>query len=243
MEIVVKGRHTEVSDRLRRYVTEKLSKVERFDTKVMRIDVELSHERNPRQSEKCERVELTCRSKGPVVRAEACAADVHAALDLAIGKLEARLRKAADRRRVHHGNRTPVSLAAATALPIATAGAGAAGDDTLGADASLAGQGDDDQFRQGLIDVDGDGPLVIREKVHDAVPMSLDQALYEMELVGHDFFLFIDSRDERPSVVYRRRGYDYGVIRLQPGTADEGQPGAAETQAPTSGARLDELVG
>jgi hypothetical protein len=64
------------------------------------------------------------------------------------------------------------------------------------------------------IEVVGDGPLVVREKVHEASPMALDQALYEMELVGHDFFLFIDSHSGRPSVVYRRRGYDYGVIAL-----------------------------
>ena len=60
----------------------------------------------------------------------------------------------------------------------------------------------------------GDGPLVVREKTHPASPMTLDQALYEMELVGHDFYLFVDKESERPSVVYRRRGYDYGVISL-----------------------------
>ena len=55
---------------------------------------------------------------------------------------------------------------------------------------------------------------MIREKTHAAVPMSLDQALYEMELVGHDFFLFVDAGSGDPSVVYRRRGWSYGVIRL-----------------------------
>jgi hypothetical protein len=55
---------------------------------------------------------------------------------------------------------------------------------------------------------------VVREKTHRAQPMTLDQALYEMELVGHDFYLFMDSDSDCPAVVYRRRGYDYGVIRL-----------------------------
>ena len=64
------------------------------------------------------------------------------------------------------------------------------------------------------IEVQGDGPLVVREKTHAGVPMSLDQALLEMELVGHDFYLFIDSDQLLPSVVYRRKAYDYGVIRL-----------------------------
>ena len=222
MEIVVKGRHTEVSEGLRRHIADTLSKVERYDTKVIRIDVELSHERNPRQSDVCERVELTCHSKGPVIRAEACAADVHAALDLAQAKLEGRLRKAADRRRVHHGNRTPVSLAAATAVPPATA---QGENPTESGEAAVAGAGAAAGDNT-LIHVDGDGPLVIREKVHDAVPMSLDQALYEMELVGHDFFLFVDSRDLRPSVVYRRRGYDYGVIRLDVQQIGEGAAAA-----------------
>ncbi|HRI97485.1 MAG TPA: sigma 54 modulation/S30EA ribosomal C-terminal domain-containing protein, partial [Nocardioides sp.] len=67
----------------------------------------------------------------------------------------------------------------------------------------------------GPITVTGDGPLVVREKTHPASPMTLDQALYEMELVGHDFYLFMDKESERPSVVYRRRGYDYGVISLE----------------------------
>jgi hypothetical protein len=58
------------------------------------------------------------------------------------------------------------------------------------------------------------GPMVVREKTHTASPMSLDQALYEMELVGHDFYLFVDEKTKAPSVVYRRRGYDYGVIHL-----------------------------
>jgi hypothetical protein len=57
--------------------------------------------------------------------------------------------------------------------------------------------------------------MVVREKTHQAAPMTLDQALYEMELVGHDFFLFVDKETELASVVYRRRGYDYGVIRLE----------------------------
>lgn len=55
---------------------------------------------------------------------------------------------------------------------------------------------------------------VVRTKEHQATPMSVDDALYEMELVGHDFFLFYDKQSERPSVVYRRHAYDYGLIRL-----------------------------
>jgi hypothetical protein len=75
---------------------------------------------------------------------------------------------------------------------------------------------------------EGESPVLIREKTHAAVPMSLDQALYEMELVGHDFFLFVDGDAGVPSVVYRRRGWSYGVIRLDPEAAD-GDSSAAAT--------------
>jgi Mrp family chromosome partitioning ATPase len=147
-------------------------------------------------------VELTCRTRGPVVRAEAAAADPYSALDLASTRLESRLRRAADRRRVHHGIRTPVSVAAATAAL-----------STNGVTAATAEEVEDDPEA---------GPFVVREKEHPARPMTLDQALLEMELVGHDFFLFVDADSARPSVVYRRRGYDYGVIRLAPGLGDDG---------------------
>src|ERR1700761_1735274 len=115
VDIVVKGRNVEVPDHYRQHVADKLSKVERYDHKLIRVDVELFHERNPRQSDHCQRVEITCYSRGPVIRAEACAADFYSALDTAFSKLEARLRRAADRRRVHRGRRAPVSVAAATA--------------------------------------------------------------------------------------------------------------------------------
>ncbi len=207
MEIVVKGRKAEVTDRFRKHVEDKLSRIERYDHKVISLDVELSKERNPRQNGRSERVELTMRSRGPVIRAEACAQDAYAALDMAVGKLEARMRRAADRRRVHHGRRSPVSVAAATS-----------GLSELGLDglmpAEEAGLDGHERHMVGSIEVEGDGPLVVREKTHAAPPMALDQALYEMELVGHDFYLFVDSETKLPSVVYRRRGYDYGVIRL-----------------------------
>jgi ribosomal subunit interface protein len=204
VDIVVKGRRTEVSDRFRQHVIEKLSKLEKLDGKLMSLDVEVSKERNPRLADRSERVEITCRTRGPVVRAEAAADDPYAALDLAYAKLEARMRKSADRRRVHHGTRTPTSVAAATA----------ALQQANGAVAGTAVSADTPGTEAPDVDVVAEGPLVVREKTHRAKPMSLDQALYEMELVGHDFYLFVDAESGLPSVVYRRRGYDYGVIHL-----------------------------
>lgn len=212
MDIIVKGRQTEIPERFRQHVADKLAKIEKLDPKVISVDVECTEERNPRLSDQRERIELTIRSRGPVLRAEAAAQDYYAALDLAVSKLEMQLRRAHDRRRVHHGAKTPVSVAAATAALVdsngyladaapteaAEAGRDAAGFDVAGSPADEPGS-----------------PIAIREKVHQASPITLDQALYEMELVGHDFYLFVDADTGQPSVVYRRRGYDYGVIRLE----------------------------
>jgi ribosomal subunit interface protein len=213
VDIVVKGRNVEVPEHFREHVAEKLAPSERLDARVFRLDVELAHERNPRQSAQCQRVEITCHSKGPVIRAEACAADFYAALDAATLKLEARLRKAHDRRRVHHGSKNPPSVAEATAsLPAAdlevTVGTNGHSVETAYETVALLDRGDDD---------DDTRELIVRDKTHAADPLSTSQALHEMELVGHDFFLYADSETGLPSVVYRRHGYDYGVIRLAAG--------------------------
>jgi ribosomal subunit interface protein len=206
VDIVVKGRNVEVPDHYRQHVADKLQKIERYDQKLIRVDVELFHERNPRQSDYCQRVEITCVSRGPVVRAEACAADFYSALDTAISKLEARLRRAADRRRVHRGRRAPVSVAAATA-PLAFAPAGDERDTRYAAERI-------DGFDVIREESDDQPWHIVREKEHPAEPMTVDDALFHMELLGHDFFLFNDKESGRPSVVYRRRAYDYGVICL-----------------------------
>ncbi len=209
MDIVVKGRNVEVPDHYREHVGQKLAPSERLDSRVIRFDVELAHEKNPRQSDRCQRVEITCYSKGPVIRAEACAADFYAALDAAVLKLEARLRKAHDRRRVHHGRHTPASVAEATAgLPVSIpTGRNGASSDTATETVAVL-----DAPEQ---PVDDTASLIVRDKTHEAQPMSSADALHEMELVGHDFYLYMDADTGLPSVVYRRHGYDYGVIRLQ----------------------------
>jgi ribosomal subunit interface protein len=204
VDIVVKGRNVEVPDHYREHVAEKLSKVERYDPKLMRVDVELFHERNPRQADTCQRVEITVVTRGPVVRAEAQAQDFYAALDCAINKLDGRLRRSADRRRVHRGRHAPVSVAAATAnLPT---------DVHPGRTSTLVAEPEVDTE---LSEHDQDQPWrIVREKEHSAEPMTVDDALFQMELVGHDFYLFQDKDSGRPSVVYRRHGYDYGILSL-----------------------------
>ncbi|WP_346536355.1 ribosome-associated translation inhibitor RaiA [Micromonospora sp. DPT] len=206
MDIVVKGRNVEVPDHYRVHVAEKLAKIERYDHKLIRVDVELFHERNPRQSDTCQRVEITCVSRGPVIRAEACTNDFYSALDAAIAKLDTRLRRAADRRRVHRGRHAPLSVAAATAdLPVAELAAPSGGTATAVAE----------RVEEEPADEYDDQPWhIARAKVHPAEPMTVDDALFQMELVGHDFYLFHDKETGRPSVVYRRHAYDYGIISL-----------------------------
>ena len=196
MDIVVTGRHLTVSDRFRAHIEEKLEKVTQLEPRTRRVEVLVSHEPNRRQAEVCDKVEITCYAKGPVVRAEACVEDKYAALDLAIDKLMERLRRQKDRRQVHRGRRTPESVASATArivTPSEGASDGVPSDDT-------------DQFV--------DSPIEVREKVHRSSPMTLSDALSEMELVGHDFYLFHDVDTDRASVVYRRHGWSYGVLHL-----------------------------
>jgi ribosomal subunit interface protein len=283
MEITFKGRHTSVPERFRRHASAKLAKLEKLDHNAIRVDVEVSTERNPRQADHSERVELTIRSRGPAIRAEAAADDRYAALDLAFTKLEGQLRKAAERRKVRHGDLTvrstevlaavaaPAGADAAVAEPAdladvaipvipapddaamlngtpvgrragtrahgksgARAGARPGGrmngqrrpeaviplpampEDEAVDFAGFSDEAEAEASVSGLLSMHmvGDGPLVVREKFHASEPMTIDQAFLEMELVGHDFFAYHDSQCGKFSVIYRRRGYDYGVIRL-----------------------------
>jgi ribosomal subunit interface protein len=208
VDIVVKCRHVEVSERFRTHAQDKVGKVERLDPSLQRVDVEVTKETNPRLADRAFRVELTCRGRGPVIRAEAAADDKFAALDVALGKLEGRLRRAADRRT----DRKKHDRVGAIAVPDLAGEPGPA--EAVFAASSASSAPVADGLEEDAWSVPDDGPMIVREKTHLASPMNLDQALYEMELVGHDFFLFVDLDSGRPSVVYRRRGYDYGVIRL-----------------------------
>ena len=252
MDVIFTGRHTDVLERFRKHATAKLVKIERLDAKAIRVDVEVSAEHNPRQSGRKERVELTITSSGPAIRAEAAAEDRFAALDMALAKLESRLRRAGDRRKGRHGAHAAIRL---TDLPEASdqevPAGGQPSADGMRAEAGRAADGQTGQQGRRVpdrpepagpaaqddvvpIQMDGDGPLVVREKFHGARPMAIDQALLEMELVGHDFFLFRDAHGGVPSVVYRRRGYQYGVIRLVDQPAEElaGRPGTVNGAHP-----------
>lgn len=262
MDITFTGRHTTVPERFRRHATAKLGKLEKLDQKAIRVDVEVSKENNPRQADRCTRVELTVRSRGPAIRAEAAADEMYAALDLAFAKLEGQLRRVAERRKARRSVVSVRSVDASSAVAASRTGQAAAVGALLETaspeEAALElaaitesvtvdrprgrrkvngksrqeslvplpamreaaedlGTGDraaQDTSGMVAIQMEGDGPLVVREKFHPSHSMTIDQALLEMELVGHDFYAYHDSQCGKFSVVYRRRGYDYGVIRL-----------------------------
>ena len=205
MQIIARGRNVEVPEHFRDHVEEKLARLERYDGKIITIDVELHHERNPRQNDNCQQVEITCRTRGPVIRAEACADDFYKALDLAVEKIDRRMRHAADRRRDHHGRKAETVRGAMPAVN------GELVVSEPGRVALLERQDDADPYAPTDEAMPG---RIVREKEHPATPMSVDQALEQMELVGHDFFLFCDEATGLPSVVYRRHAFDYGLLRL-----------------------------
>jgi ribosomal subunit interface protein len=197
-EVVVKGRNVEIPDHFRTYVAEKLTRLERFDRSIYLFDVELDHEKNRRQRKNCQHVEITARGRGPVVRGEACADSFYAAFEAAMSKLENRLRRSKDRRKIHYGDKRPVSVAEATAA----------------IDQEAPAPAEDTGLLDGLTLDDHEPGRIVRIKEHPATPMTVDDALSQMELVGHDFFLFHCKETDKATVVYRRHAYDYGLIRL-----------------------------
>lgn len=200
MEITLKARNAEIHPNFREYVEEKIAKVEQLAPRTQRVDVELTHERNPRQVDTAERIEITVHGKGPIVRAEASSSDRYAAVDIAAGKLNERLRRARDRMKDHRRYEIPPDVDLEVAIPSKEV------KPTAPKTPLKPGEVREDQL--------GDSPVIVREKLHETTPMTVEEALDEMELVGHPFYLFIDSESMQPAVVYHRQGWTYGVIRL-----------------------------
>lgn len=216
MDVTITGRNVGVTDRFRTYVEQKSEKIDALADRALAFEVRISrHHEKSGGAQGEDRVELTLIGPGPLVRAESAASDKYAAFDLAFARIMERLRRARDRRKVHRGRHRPTSVAEA-------AGSGFERMGVVPADGRLL-----QEVATGAVPVVTDTteeedeaycPVVIRHKVFQAAPMTVDDALYYMELVGHDFYLFVDAETRRPSVVYRRKGWDYGVIGLD----DEG---------------------
>ena len=212
VEITVTGRNLGVTDRFREYAVEKADKVDHLAERAIAFEIKVSRHHETRGSSGDDRVELTLVGPGPLVRAEASGSDKYVAFDLAMGKLVERMRQAKDRKKVHRGQHRPVSLREAATDGFSVIDITPASADVIRAvstgEIPVQSQTDDENPIS-------DSPVVIREKVFPSSHMTVEDALDHMELVGHDFFLFIDSETDRPSVVYRRKGWDYGVIALE----------------------------
>jgi ribosomal subunit interface protein len=201
LSIVVRGRHANVSSRFREHAVEKVSKINRFAMPFRHVDVEVSHEANPRQHDRAYEVELTCNGEGPVLRAEAHASDKYTALDLAYERLQERLRRMHDKAKsVEHRRINPkheiVESVVDQEQVTPEIGENLGGDKVDGEIVLLS------------------GPLVVRTKQIESLAITVEQAVEAMELVGHDFYLFSNVETQKCSVLYRRRGYDFGLIEL-----------------------------
>lgn len=233
METNIVGRNLGITDRFRDYATEKAEKIAGLADKALALEIKVSRHTEKSGAAGNDRVELTLIGKGPIVRAEAEGGDKYAAFDIALGRLLERVRRAKDRRKVHRGGaHRPTSLHEASSSGFAVIDIVPADGETL------------ERVRTGAIQVIAEesetsgeeaeevySPVVIRRKVFSAAPMTVDDALYFMELVGHDFYLFQDSESHRPSVVYRRKGWDYGVIELDNGSDEAGALAAVSGSA------------
>ena len=212
MEIVVTGRHTQIKQRFRDVVENKMNRVTAIAPDAERVQIVVTHEGNPRQADTAKRVEITVIAGRTVVRAEASSTDEYSALDMALDKLTLRLRRTRDRRKDHrrgYTNPVPVDMGVVTPEPVEEEPVPEEPNNSpQAAAASDLGPGESVEVQV------GDTPIVIRRKLHIAEPMTIDEALYEMELIGHDFFLFVNKDTNRPSVVYHRHGWSYGVFEI-----------------------------
>lgn len=208
MEIKITAKNLQVSDRFREYVADRAPKVAQLYARATALNIKVTRYDHSKNSGPEDRVELTVMEPGHVIRAEAQAADKFAAFDIAFGKLSERLRRASDKLRVHRGLHRNLSASELSATDFAVL-------DVTPASANVLLPVDSQEAESEEVSADlGESPVVIRRKEFPSVAMSVDDALYHMELVGHDFYLFLDAESHKPSVVYRRKGWDYGVISL-----------------------------
>ena len=210
MDITITGRGVGIPDRFEDYATEKAEKVSHLAEKAQALEIKLVRHHETKGTSGDDRIELTLIGPGPVVRAEAAGADKYAAFDVALDKMLATLRRVKDRAKIHRGQHRPTSLHEASAD-------GFSGTDVTPASVDLL-----ERVATGEIETvapeepDAEwSPVVIRDKLFPAERMTKEDAVDRMELVGHDFFLFVDARTDHPSVVYRRKGWDYGAIALE----------------------------
>jgi ribosomal subunit interface protein len=217
MDIAIVGRHTKVNEPLRTRIQERMEKLTELAPRATRAEVHVCHERSPRIASEKERVEITLHGRG-VVRSEASAMDRETAFDVAYSKLTAQLRKLHERKVHRHQGRQGLR-----SVPTPATGVPIVNPSDAVESVELWEGAPDSATRE--IPIDGT-PIVIRSKTHEGSPMTVAEAIDQMELVGHDFFLFHDIESDLPSAVYRRRGWTYGVLHLATSEPEESRESA-----------------
>jgi ribosomal subunit interface protein len=216
MDIAIVGRHTKVNEPLRTRIEERMEKITELAPRATRAEVHVCHERSPRVANEKERVEITLHGRW-VIRSEASAIDRETAFEVAYNKLTAQLRKMHERKVHRHQGKSGLR-----AVPTPEQGVPIITPDTVD-NVEVWDGAPADATRE--IPIDGT-PIVIRSKTHEGSPMTVTDAIDQMELVGHDFYLFHDVESDLPSAVYLRRGWTYGVLHLSTGDAQESRESA-----------------
>ena len=213
MDITLAAHGVAIPDRFRDYVDEKADKVLALAERAQNFQVKVSRENSRRGGASEDIVELTVLGKGPVIRAQAKSPDKYVAFDQALDHLIKRLRRAKDKKMVHHGRQRPESLSELSAGGFPGIDITPASVEVLRsvATGSIAVISDDEETDDSQA---SGSPVVIRKKVFEPHVTTPEDAVDYMEVVGHDFYLFIDKETSMPSVVYRRKGWNYGVISL-----------------------------
>lgn len=212
MEVNISARNLTVSDRFRSYVAERTQKIEHIASRVESLSIKVTRHDHQRAAGVEDQVELTVIEPGHVIRAEAHAGDKFAAFDIALDKLAERLRRLGDKNKVHRGQHKPLSLTELSAHDFAELSVQPVDSDVLlGRPAPV--EASSAAAEDALPDL-GESPVLIRRKEFAGSEMTSEEAVDHMELVGHDFYLFLDAETKKPSVVYRRKGWNYGVIAL-----------------------------
>ena len=191
MQLQVSGRNLDVTAPIREYAERKLARIERHLTEDTRVDLELAIERN-RSISANQHAELTVWTKGPVLRAHEYAEDMYAAIDLAVDKLDRQVRRYRERRRhwrPHHQARDVEAL-----LPLSDA------DEEASVSAANGGEPE--------LPI----PTIVKTKRFNMKPMHPDEAALQLELVGHEFYVFLNAETDAVAVIYRRRDGNLGVI-------------------------------
>jgi len=202
MDIVVVGKHGAVDARLRALTLDKVERVNKFASDVRRIEVDYAH-RPTRRAEDSHTCEILVHVRQHLVKGSAPAAEFEIALDRALDKVEQQMRRLHERR-VGRRNGTRARDGARAAADAA----GAVGADAAGADAVDAGEA----ANQALADADDGSRTVVKTKQFSVKPMDVEEAKLQMELLGHDFFLFTSSDSGVACVIYRRRDGRLGLI-------------------------------